>query len=168
MGRCKGLGLLKSFLWYVPQLSGASFLCFNILSFLSLGITVGTGYSPTAATWQTLFSFLSTFRTHLLTFKGYSCWWLVTSLYTDMAGSILSSSSWSEIQPVFGRHFMTNFCPAVVGMLIPDQVKLCVDMLLQVLISGLGPVSKLKDSLDPVLLIYYNLGNVFLFVSSHV
>ena len=87
-----------------------------------------------------------------------------------MAGSIpfLSSSSWSEIQPVFGRHFMTNFCPAVVGMLIPDQVKLCVDMLLQVLISGLGPVSKLKDSLDPVLLIYYNLGNVFLFASSHV
>ena len=63
---------------------------------------------------------------------------------------------------------MTNFCPAVVGMLLPDQVKLCVDMVLQVLISGLGPVSKLKDSLDPVLLIYCNLGNVFLFASSHV
>lgn len=63
---------------------------------------------------------------------------------------------------------MTNFCPAVVGMLIPDQVKVRVDMLLQVLISGLGPVSKLKDSLDPVLLIYYDLGNVFPFASSHV
>ena len=87
-----------------------------------------------------------------------------------MAGNIpfLSSSSWSEIQPVFGRHLMTNFCLVVVGMLIPDQVQVCVDMLLQVLISGVGPVSKLKDSLDPVLLIYYDLGNVSPFASSHV
>ena len=63
---------------------------------------------------------------------------------------------------------MTNFCLVVVGMLIPDQVQVCVDMLLQVLISGVGPVSKLKDSLDPVLLIYYDLGNVSPFASSHV
>ena len=32
MGRCKSLGSLKSFLCYAPQLSGASILCFLILS----------------------------------------------------------------------------------------------------------------------------------------
>ena len=34
MGRCKSLGSLKSFLWYALELSGASILCFHILSFL--------------------------------------------------------------------------------------------------------------------------------------
>ena len=34
MGRRKNLGSLKSFLWYAPQLSGASVLCFHILTFL--------------------------------------------------------------------------------------------------------------------------------------
>ena len=34
MGRCKSLGLLKSFLWYAPQLSGTSILCFYIPVFL--------------------------------------------------------------------------------------------------------------------------------------
>ena len=33
MGRCKSLGSLKSFLWCAPLLSGASILCFLILSF---------------------------------------------------------------------------------------------------------------------------------------
>ena len=32
MGICKSLGSLKSLLWYAPQLSGASILCFLILS----------------------------------------------------------------------------------------------------------------------------------------
>ena len=31
MGRCRNLGSWKSFLWYAPQLSGASILCFVIL-----------------------------------------------------------------------------------------------------------------------------------------
>ena len=34
MGRCKSLGSLKSFLWYAPQLSRASILCFLIPSLL--------------------------------------------------------------------------------------------------------------------------------------
>lgn len=63
---------------------------------------------------------------------------------------------------------MTNFCSTAVGMLIPDQAKVRVDVLLQVLISGLGPVSILKDFLDPVLLICYDSGNVFLFASPPV
>ena len=56
----------------------------------------------------------------------------------------------------------------VLGRLIPRSGKDSVAVPLKVLISGLGPVSKLKDSLDPVLLIYYDLGNVFPFASSHV
>ena len=35
MGRCKSRGFLKSFLWYAPQLSGVSILCFHILTFLT-------------------------------------------------------------------------------------------------------------------------------------
>ena len=34
MGRCKALCLLKSFLWYAPQLSGACILYFHILRVL--------------------------------------------------------------------------------------------------------------------------------------
>ena len=34
IGRCKSLGSLRSFLWYAPQVSGASLLCFHILSVL--------------------------------------------------------------------------------------------------------------------------------------
>ena len=63
MGRCKSLGSLKSFLWYAPQLSGASILCFHILSFL---------------------------RVH--SWGGYNvmAWWLQHPLFTDMAGHIFS------------------------------------------------------------------------------
>ena len=39
MGRCNRLDSPKSFLWYAPQLCGASFLCFHTLCFLSSGLT---------------------------------------------------------------------------------------------------------------------------------
>ena len=45
MGRYKSLGPLRSFLSYAPQLSQATILCFDILSFLSSGLTVGNGCS---------------------------------------------------------------------------------------------------------------------------
>ena len=54
MGRCKSLGSLKSFLWYAPQLPGASVLCFHILSLL--GALRGNGCSLMAAKWQASFS----------------------------------------------------------------------------------------------------------------
>ena len=44
MGGCKSLGSPKSFLWYAPQLSGASILCFHILS-------QGSPYGVTAVWW---------------------------------------------------------------------------------------------------------------------
>ena len=48
MGRWKSLGLLKLFLWYAPHLSGASILCFHILSFL------GAHRGGVAAVWWLL------------------------------------------------------------------------------------------------------------------
>ena len=45
MERYKSLGSLKSFLWNASQLSGASFGCFNLLSFTSSGLTIGSGCS---------------------------------------------------------------------------------------------------------------------------
>ena len=75
MGRCKRLGSLKSFLWYAPQLSGASFLCFSHPeSLLSSGLTIGIGCSLKAARWQ-VFSFLSSLRAQWLTLEDcYHCW----------------------------------------------------------------------------------------------
>ena len=65
------------------------------------------------------FPILSPLRVHQLTTAGSGCnhWWLWHHLFTDTAGNIpfLSSSSWSEIWPIFGRHLMTNFCPVVLG-----------------------------------------------------
>ena len=61
MRKCKSLSSLKSFLWYAPQLSGASILYFHILSFL---------------------------RAHWLTLEGWNCWGLWHPLFTDMAGNI--------------------------------------------------------------------------------
>ena len=39
MGRCRSLGSLKSFLWYAPQLSEVSILCFHIVSILRGNLT---------------------------------------------------------------------------------------------------------------------------------
>ena len=52
MVRWKSLSSLKSFLWYTPQLSRASILCFHIL--YSLGLTIRSSSSPMAARWHIL------------------------------------------------------------------------------------------------------------------
>ena len=76
-GRRRSLGSLKSFLWYAPQLSGTSVLCFHILSFLRAHHREWLQFD---GSWgQAFFSFLSFLRTH----------WLqslitLTSLFTDM------------------------------------------------------------------------------------
>ena len=58
MGRYRNLGSLRQFLSHAPQLPGASasILCSHILSFRSSGLTVGSGYSLMAATWQVFLS----------------------------------------------------------------------------------------------------------------
>ena len=53
MERWNGLGSLKSFPWYVPQLSGASILCFHSLGFPR--VSVRSGCSLMAARWQVFF-----------------------------------------------------------------------------------------------------------------
>ena len=47
MGRYKNLGSLKSFIWYVPQLSGTDILFFT--SWVFSGLTLGSGWSLIAA-----------------------------------------------------------------------------------------------------------------------
>ena len=64
MRKCNSLSLLKLFLLYAPELSGTSFLCFHILSFL---------------------------RVHQFTVTIHvdcNCWWLWHPLFTDKAGNI--------------------------------------------------------------------------------
>ena len=71
MGRCKSLGSLRSFLWYAPQLSGASVLCFYLLPFLRAHCREwlqSGGCNLMPARWQVFFvSFLSSLRAHQLT-----------------------------------------------------------------------------------------------------
>ena len=58
-------------------------------SWVSTGLTLGSGCSLMAARWQAFFvSFLSSFRAHPLTLHGCSHWWLWYPLFTDMAGKI--------------------------------------------------------------------------------
>ena len=72
MGRHKSLGSLKSVRLYASRLSGASVLCFHILS--SWSLTIGSH-----SMILQVFSFLSVLE----------CWnwWCLTSLFTDMAGN---------------------------------------------------------------------------------
>ena len=64
MGKCKSLVLLKSFLWYEPQPSGASILYFHILSFLRAHQLMLQGcnhwwpWHPCLLVWQEVFHFL--------------------------------------------------------------------------------------------------------------
>ena len=88
MGRCKSLGSLKSFLWYVPHLSRASILYFHILSFLRL--TIRSGFSLWLLNGRYSFSFWvsSGLSAHG---GGLQSLMTVTSLFTDMAGNISQS-----------------------------------------------------------------------------
>ena len=49
---------------------------FHILSFLSSGLTIGSGCSPMAASSKVFFSFLSALRVHQLALEGCNHWWL--------------------------------------------------------------------------------------------
>ena len=68
VGRCKTLGSLKSFLLYASQLSGASILCFHILSFLRAQCRE---WLQSDGCWTaSILSFLSSFRAHQLSIHG--------------------------------------------------------------------------------------------------
>ena len=78
MGRCKSLGCLKLFLWYVPHLSGDSILYFHILSFLRL--TIGEWLQSDGCSMaDTLF--LSEFpQAHQLMLEGCNHWCYLRSI----------------------------------------------------------------------------------------
>ena len=89
MGRCRSLGSLKSFLWYIPHLSGASILCFT--SWLSSRLTLEQDCGLMAARWQVFFP--SQVPLGLSIDGGCNHWWLWDPLFTDMAGNILLLNS---------------------------------------------------------------------------
>ena len=109
--RCKSLGSLKSFLSYASQLSGASVLSISHSEILSAHLRAWL--QPEGCLISQVFSFLNAHRAQIFTFGGLEWLLTLTSLLTDMAGNMpfLGPSSWSEIRPIFGRHFMTNFVP---------------------------------------------------------
>ena len=74
-------------------------------SWVSSGLTAGSGCSPMAARWQVFFSALSFLRAHQLTLEGYNHWWLWHPLFIDMAGNIPFIM---YIQPVF---LVCLWCP---------------------------------------------------------
>ena len=75
MGRCKSLGSVKSFLWYAPQLSGASTLCFHSLSFLRAHqLTICGGCDILCLLiWQEMFHFSGTCVLHLSLYCQHCC-----------------------------------------------------------------------------------------------
>ena len=106
MGRCKSLGSLKSFLWYAPQLSGDSILCFPILSLLRVHrqewlqrwLLDGFGSGQPVS----LVSIPSSLRAHPPGSCNVMAWWLHHPLVSDVAGKFFSShySIWtSGIRP---------------------------------------------------------------------
>ena len=74
-------------------------------SWVSSGLTVGSGCSLMAARWQVFSSFLSSLRAHQLAGGGCNRWWLWHPLFTDMAGSIpfldIFCCCWSLVSHIF-------------------------------------------------------------------
>ena len=101
MGRCKSLGSVKLFFTYASQLSGASMLHPEFLRAQSRGWLQSDGCQITGAfpSWVPLGT------------GGLESLKTASSLFINMAGNLphLSPSPWSEISPIFGRHFMTIF-----------------------------------------------------------
>ena len=66
-------------------------------SWAPLGLTTESGWTLMAVRQQ-IFSFLSTLRAHQLILVVWNRWWLVTSLFTDMAGNIsfLKMNIWNK------------------------------------------------------------------------
>ena len=89
-------------------------------------LALGSGYNQMAVKWQA-FSFLNSLRAEQLTIGcSYNCGWLWHLLFIDMARNIpfLRCSFWPGICPIFGRHFMTNFCPMLLGGLYQIRQKI--------------------------------------------
>ena len=62
-------------------------------SWVSSGLTIGSGYRLMAARWQVFFPFSALFlRAQQLRLEGCNRWWLWHPLFTDMAISYLSPS----------------------------------------------------------------------------
>ena len=137
MGRCKRLGLLKTFLSYAHQLSGASILRFDFSHLFSSLLTVGSGGSS----WQLPESRHCSSWVQKFTFEGpislrlwHSCLSLLQEtlrftvpLHSQKFDQYLGDISWPFFVPQYWEALLV-------------QVKVLVNMSLQVLISRLSPL----------------------------
>ena len=87
--RCKSLGSLKPSLWYESQLSGASILCFPILSLLRVH-HCGSDCSGWYLNGGHPIFVLSSLRTQRPGSYNMMAWWLQYPFFTDMVGNIFS------------------------------------------------------------------------------
>ena len=132
MGRCKSLGSLKWFLSYASQLSEASCLCLHLLS--SSGLPVASGCSLIPA-----ISLRCSFPSWVLWRAGIAddcdiLYWhnRKYSIFQSFPLVRNSTDIWETFRDQFWSHGA--------GRLIPGQVKVFVDISLQVLVSGLDPL----------------------------
>ena len=106
--------------------------CF-FTSWVSLGLTIGSGCSLMAARWQVFFSFLSSLRVHQLTLEGCNCWWLTWQEIFHFSNPLLLVRNLTNILETFHDQILSHGT----RRLILDQAKI-LDMPLEVLIFGLG------------------------------
>ena len=91
MGRWENLGSLKLFPWYTAHISGGMYL----ISWVSSGLTIGSGCSLMAARWQVFISFLSFLRDHWLTLESCLRCFPLGQEFDQYLGDI----SWSNLVP---------------------------------------------------------------------
>ena len=124
--RYRSLGSLKSFLWYTPQLSGASILCFLILTFLRVHSWWVGGCRGWLLDGGHPVSILSSFRAHHQGGCNVMTWWLQHPLFTDMAGDIFSLLlTKNTCSKVWKGPEHRSFCPCGVGVHHLPSIWMC-------------------------------------------
>ena len=89
-------------------------------------------------------------------------WWQQRPLFTEIAGNIYCPQSllFTIISTNVWEAFHDQFCPTALQRLIPRPGEDSVDRPFNVIIFGLSLVDNLKFFGSPVLLVYYDPGNV--------
>ena len=107
MGRWKSLGTLKSFLWYIPQLSGASILCFHILSSLRAHhLTVGWWLQ-----WlMTVTSFVYWYTVSIPFLHMYVCVCVFLYIYLPTCICSLVNQTWVHLPARSKANLLTLAC----------------------------------------------------------
>ena len=105
-----------------------------LISWVSSGLTIGSGCSLMAARWQIFFSFLSFLRA-FLTLESYHLWWLIWQEIFHFSDPLFLLRNLTNIWETFHDQILSRGS----RRLIPDQVKI-LDMPPQALVFRLGPI----------------------------